>query len=214
VLIPKGVLWTGGSFTDVPDFDPIISRVITDSRYIAAEPVYDLDYWFPVGLASINRFLSTNGTSNDRLVLIPGQYKPDNASTGKQRLFDSMDVEIFYAPFDNLDFQAPNIWQNRNWRDASNSAMVNFQVLVTDSSSNIDRVVVLYRQADSTDWQQLDLVYDPVSEMADGRVQIPAGFQYVVQAVDASGNVAMALDHGSNYGDGTEYLYLPTILKQ
>jgi hypothetical protein len=36
--LAKGVLWTGGTYTDISGFDPLVSRVITDERYIDPEP--------------------------------------------------------------------------------------------------------------------------------------------------------------------------------
>jgi hypothetical protein len=213
--LAKGVLWTGGSFMDVPDFDPVVSRVITDERYIDPEPGYGLDYWFPVGPGSINRFLSVEGESLDRLVVVPGQYKPDGNGQGTQRLYTELTFEIYHAPFDNSDFVAPSIWDARAWRD-TDGRTVNFDVLVTDEGSDIQRVLVMYRLQNSHTWQSLDLVYDPATETASGGVEIMQPYEYLVQAVDASGNVALALNYGRGFGGDLPpawYVYLPVIMK-
>ncbi|HUM72157.1 MAG TPA: C25 family cysteine peptidase, partial [Chloroflexota bacterium] len=211
--LARGVLWTGGSFVDVPDFDPIVSRVITDERYLDAEPGYGLDYWFPVGVGSVNRFLTLDGESQQRLVLVPGQYKPDGPNQGTQRLYTSLDFEVYHAPFNSGDFVAPNIWDTQAWRDGQ---AVNFAATVTDEGSGVQRVVVLYRPTSGQTWHLLDLTHDPLTNLATGSATISGPFEYAVQAVDRSGNVSLALDYGGGFGGDVPamwYLNLPIILK-
>jgi hypothetical protein len=216
-FLAKGVLWTGGTFIDAANFDPVISNVITDELYLDPEPVYALDYWFPVSLGSINRYLSIEGESLARLAVVPGQYKPEGNgnSNGTQRLYTSLDFEVYHAPFDNTDFVAPSIWDTQAWRD-TNGPTVNFEALVTDDGSAIERVVVMYRPLNQHTWHLLDLAYDPATQLATGSTGIGAPFEYVVQAVDNSGNVAIALDYGGGFGSDLPemwYINLPVILK-
>lgn len=214
--LAKGVLWTGGAYMDLPNFDPLVSRVITDERYIDPEPGYGLGYWFPVAPGSVNRFLSIEGKSLDRLVLTPGQFKLNSTGTsGTQRLYTGLEFEVYHAPFENTDFTAPSIWNTWAWR-GGDGLTVNFEALVTDEGSDIERVVVLYRPFNGRTWHLLDLAYDPVSQVAVGSTAVGAPFEYLVQAVDTSGNVAMALNHGGGFGGDLPavwYLNLPIILK-
>jgi hypothetical protein len=54
----------------------------------------------------------------------------------------------------------------------------------------------LYRPLDSTTWSKLELVYDPLTAWASAVLPDgPGQYEFFVQAVDAAGNVAIALDH-------------------
>jgi hypothetical protein len=61
-------------------------------------------------------------------------------------------------------------------------------------------VVVLYRALTSNTWSKAELSYDAGSGTATGSVAGVAGAaEFIVQAVDNTGNVAYALDHGAPF---------------
>jgi hypothetical protein len=166
-----------------------------------------------VGVGSVNRFLTLDGESQQRLVIVPGQYKPDGSNQGTQRLYTSLDFEVYHAPYNSGDFVAPNIWDTQAWRDGQ---AVNFAATVTDEGSGVQRVVVLYRPTSGQTWHLLDLTHDPHSHLASGSAAINGPFEYAVQAVDGSGNVSLALDYGGGFGGNVPamwYLNLPVVLK-
>ncbi|MCP5100543.1 MAG: hypothetical protein GY943_33760, partial [Chloroflexi bacterium] len=68
--IAHGVLMVGGTFTDITNFNPAVSQIITDELYIAAEPDFDLEYFYPLLPGTINRFLSVEGETRERLVVV------------------------------------------------------------------------------------------------------------------------------------------------
>ncbi len=74
--------------------------------------------------------------------------------------------------------------------------------------------MVLYRRAGVNSWSRVDLAYDPHSGWATGGVAMaPGPIEYFVQAVDPTGNVALALDHGNAFTQvrrGTA-VFLPLI---
>jgi hypothetical protein len=210
--IAHGVLMLGGSFTDVPDFDPVVSRIVTDQVNIP-EPAYPTLEWYPAEVGSINRFLAIDGQSRERLVVVPGQYRAasSTAPTGTERLYTSLDFVVYRAPFAATDFIAPNIWQT----DAvSTTTRLIFRVRANDDSGSIARVVMLYRGASSNQWLSVDLAYDPISGQAVGSAPAIQGpIEYFPQAVDPDGNVSLALDHGAPFTQVAigQSVYLPLI---
>ncbi|MCA9970479.1 MAG: cadherin-like domain-containing protein, partial [Anaerolineales bacterium] len=69
-----------------------------------------------------------------------------------------------------------------------------------DDAGAVRRVLLLYRETAVSTWTAVELPLDPATGRAAAFLP-PAGgpIEYVVQAVDASGNVALALDHGSPF---------------
>jgi hypothetical protein len=213
--IAHGVLMLGGTFTDIPNFNPVMSRMITEELYLVDEPPYPTDEWYPVSPATINRFLNAQtGQSNERLVLIPGQFRATGSvspTVGVERLYTALQLEVYHASFDEDDFVAPAIFEVDTY---PSTGQVDFEVLVNDDDGPVMRVVVLYRSAGSNVWQSAELVYDPDEETATGTVLGLGGtVEFIVQAVDSAGNVALSLDHGKPYTvlAGPLQLFLPIV---
>lgn len=218
--VAHGVLWVGGSFTDVTNFDPVVSRVVTDQLYVETEPLYPTETWYPLQMGAINRFLTIGGQSREKLIVVPAQFQastPASPTSGVQRLYDSLQFQVYHAPFTSTDFIAPSIWQVQA---LSTTQSLQFRVEVEDDSGMIQRTVVLYRpltgQSRHT-WSRVELAYDAASGWAVGSGPPPASpIEYIVQAVDPAGNVALALDHGQPFRRTTDatLVFLPLVLKQ
>jgi hypothetical protein len=213
--IAHGVLWVGGTFSDQP-LDPVISRVVTEEVYMDTEPTYPAQGWYPVWPGTINRFLAIDGRSRERLVVVPGQFQAAaevTPTTGVQRLYSDLEFVIYHAPFTATDFIAPNI---RRVEALSTTSALKFWVHVVDSDesvasntrADVTRVLVLYRfladvsAAGTSAWIPLDLDYDAANGWAVGQVDPGGPVEYFVQAVDATGNVALAMDHGNPFRKG------------
>ncbi|MEZ4594481.1 MAG: hypothetical protein R3D55_25550, partial [Chloroflexota bacterium] len=220
--VAHGVLMTGGTFNEIPNFNPVISQLITEEVAFAAqpEPLFLLDYWYPVALGSINRYLSIDGASVDRLVIVPGQFEATGTGAGgqtigTQRNYTDLQFEVYHTPFDNEDFIAPSIWNVEANRTASQTV---FRVDVSDNSTVLHRVVVLYRELPSNTWQLAEMTYNAETGTAVGTVFIDMDteIEFFAQAVDGSGNVSVALSHGSAYfasrAEPAE-IFIPVILK-
>jgi hypothetical protein len=217
-----GVLMAGGTFTDIGDgdgigdFDPYISVVVTDDTYSQTEPTFPTGTWYPVHPATINRFLAINGPSREQLIIMPGQFQATTAAPqtmGIQRLYTDLELVVYHAPLTATDFIAPSIWQAEA---ISTSFSLTFRILVEDNSGAVERAVVLYRLLDQNTWSKAELTYDAGSGWAHGTVPPVNGqIEYFVQAVDPTGNVALALDHGNPFRRVTDKplstTYLPVI---
>jgi hypothetical protein len=214
--IAHGALMVGGAFSNQA-IDPHISRVVTDALYVPDEPVYPTAQWYPLQMGTINRFLAIDGQSRERLVVVPGQFQATGITAptkGVQRLYSSLDYEVYHAPFTATDFIAPNIWRVEAIR---NSVLLKFRVQVSDDSGVIQRTVVLYRTLSSGVWQKAELAYNAATGWAEGNVPPVIGpIEYFAQAVDGTGNVALALDHGNPFTGSRAglMLYLPVVLKK
>jgi hypothetical protein len=215
--IAHGALMLGGSFADVENVDPVVSRVVTEQLYIDTEPTYPLLQWFPGQLGTVNRFLAIDGQSRERLVVVPGQFKAASGAAptlGTQRLYHQLAFELYHAPITATDFIAPSIWQVEAIDAGSR---LTFRVLAEDDSGVLQRTLVLYRPLTSQTWSAVELSYDPATGTAEGSVPPVRGpFEYFAQAVDPTGNVALALDHGLPFRrvSGVFYTYLPLVLKR
>jgi hypothetical protein len=218
-----GALLVGGTFTDVAAFDPVISRVLTDDQYAATEPLFPAGVWFPTSPATVNRFLGIDGEARERLVVVPAQFRATEGlspTVGVERLYTNVQFEVYHAPFDAADFTAPIIWQASGTRSGTGTT-ITFDVVVADPASGsgvigegVQRVLVLYRTVDSNTWSRLELTYDAATQTATGSVSSPEfvdmPVEFFVQAVDTTGNVALALDYGNPFVVEQE-LHLPII---
>lgn len=219
-VIAHGALLVGGTFHDTTGFDPALARIITDELYsnLAVEPTFTENEWYPAQVGAINRFWAHNQQSQDRLVVVPGQFKPDLAAStstqtiGTQRLYSSLQFEIYRSPITETDYVAPSIWQVEALTTTSS---LRFRVNATDQQA-VTRVILLYRQADRFSWTKVELAYEPATGYAETTVPLPtAPIEYFAQAVDMAGNVALALDHGRPFTqikpDMAREVYLPVI---
>ncbi len=220
--IAHGALMVGGMFSDTAGFDPALARIITDELYsdLAVEPTFNENAWYPAQVGGINRFWAHNQQSQDRLVVVPGQFKPDLAAStpthtiGTQRLYSSLQFEIYRSPISETDYIAPSIWQVEA---ISTTLGLRFHVNTTDQFT-VTRVIVLYRQTNEFSWTKKELIDNPATGDAETTVPLPTGpIEYFAQAVDTAGNVALALDHGKPFTQiktgAVSEMYLPVIMK-
>ncbi len=199
----RGVLMLGGSFQEIPN-DPVISTVVTEALYVETEPLFYNGSWYPIFPVFINRIPVLSRGLDQRLVVFPGQFLATQGSsptTGVQRLYDDMQVEIFTAGSSVTDFIAPKLWSVS--LESTDPGQGRFQVLVEDNEGQAPRVIVLYRNLERSEmqWSRVELTYDPDSGLATGSLaMLPGAYEYFVQGVDRWGNVSILLDRGNLLG--------------
>jgi hypothetical protein len=198
----------------------LVSRVVTDGLYFenTDELPFGVQEWYPAQMGTANRFLSIDGQSRERLVVVPAQFRATTTTTptlGVLRRYTNLEFEVYHAPYTATDFSAPTIWDVIAVQADDG---VTFRVQVEDDSYVVSRVVVLYREAGDNTWSKVELIYNPNTGWAEATV---AGLgdtdiYYFAQAVDATGNVALAMDHGLAYtGVNTDhFVYLPLIVRE
>lgn len=209
--VTRGVLMLGGTFNDVPNFDPVIMGLLfEDSQEISGELRHDVPQWLPFMPATINRFWDIGKHMfSQNIIVTPGQFRATSSSsdpttTGIMRLYSELNLLVYEGPGEEPDYKAPGIWQVAALPGAGRT--LTFSALVTDIPANdnlpatgVMRVVVLYRHLNDNTWSRAELTYNPNSQLAVKTVVLPKGgdYEYFVQAADNAGNVSPALDHGN-----------------
>jgi hypothetical protein len=192
-VVAHGALITALTSTDATPFTVAIARPVVDLA--ASEPdVSANDAAFPSTLQNVTNFSALSG-QRQRLSLAVGQWfadaDPANATNiGIQRRFTSVSARVFYRPPADTDFTPPAI---ATVTGTSSGATVSFQVNASDASG-IRLVTVLYR--DGATWRSLTLTGAGTSFAGTGPAA-QAAVDYLVQVVDASGNVAVSSNKAS-----------------
>jgi uncharacterized repeat protein (TIGR01451 family) len=190
---------------DETPFDPVLSRPVIDLGANEPEPIFG-DVVFPTALQNVSTFVTPAGP-RQRLVLIPGRYFSTEDGSGVQRLFTSIDAQVYYSG--SADFVPPTL---RRTEAVIIGPVVGFVVNATDNSpATVKRVLVLFREVSaepSSDWRSVELVQTPgTNRWTGGALVSSSEIEYFVQAVDSAGNVGVA----SNKGRLHQALSLPSL---
>ncbi len=204
-LVPHGALITGLSSTDHTSFTPAYSMPAAGSANSTPPSIGDAA--FPGTLQRVATYgtFTTSGTGEGtQLDLVAGQFFPNPSSpgTGTQRLFNSISAQVYYLPTASSlenDFTPPTI----DYSEASSStSSLGFEVQVTPSAAPVDGVLVLYTDATTPGtWTGVDLSSTNGGQTWTGTGSpAPSGqVQYLVEAVDAAGNVAVSNNEGTDF---------------
>ena len=203
--VAHGVLFVGGNYYDVPDIDPVITmptwtRTIPELHYI-------YEGWDPAKFWSLAQLENGDGTYEERLVVVPGQFLVDkqetiasDATIGTERLYDTLDFQVYYAPASE-EFLPPVIGLVK--AEVLSGQGVWIKVTAEDlpdlggMSSGVVRILVSYTQeVGGNSWQSLDLTKDPDTGLWEGLVPMIEPMDFFVQALDGSGNVGMFVGNG------------------
>jgi hypothetical protein len=186
--VAHGALFTGGTYTDLEGFNPVVSRVVSDSAQI--EPSFAFDRWYPLPMQVVNRLQFASALVSEKLVVIPAQYLAATAITGTERLYDSLNYEVLYTPLGaTADFTPPAI---QSVSVITTTQAAHFDVLVSDDSP-VDRVVVACDDGQGA-WSTFDLAPSGNGHWVGESSERLA--QCFVQAVDQSGNVRLSDNKG------------------
>jgi hypothetical protein len=202
-LIPHGALVTALASTD-ETFTPAFSSPSAGSA--DATPPTLGDAAFPGTLQRVADFstFTPSGTGEGaQLDLVAGQFLPNPSSpgSGTERLFNSMSAEVYYLQPGSqyaMDYTPATI-------DSTEAVDVNhdldFVVQVTPATAPVQRVLVLYTDAvNPGTWTALDLSSADGQRWTGTAPATPSGqVQYIVEAVDAAGNVAVSNNEGTAF---------------
>jgi hypothetical protein len=191
---PHGIFFEGGRDRLLVNFDPVITRIITDDTNIPlwqTEPTFEnADSWQPADFSLLNR-LNFGAVKSENLVVIPAQYQSIDKTTGRERLFDEMDFTVYYS--ETNDFVPPNIWVVSGTVSTENQ--LNISVEATDLS-DVQRVAATYTLQDGI-WLSVDLVRDSADpDLWHGVIPSDDNMLWLIQAVDGAGNVVSYHNRG------------------
>jgi hypothetical protein len=203
-LTAHGALITALSSTDRPDPTPAYSMPTAGSAD-AAPPQVGEAAW-PGTLqrvATFGTFTSTGTGQGAQLDLVTGQFLPDLATpgTGTERLFSSMSAQVYYVPSTSPyagDFTPPTIDSTTATPSGSN---LGFDVQVTPSSAPLQQVIALYTDAANPGtWTEASLSPSGGQTWTGtGAITQSGQVQYIVEALDAAGNVAVSNNEGTAF---------------
>jgi hypothetical protein len=202
---PHGVLvLTGRSVTDAA-FNPVIARPVPSTTLGIHEPEFTAQTWFPDRTFALNRLGTQAKGTAGRLVIVPAQYR-GTQNLGQERRFTRLEIAVSYS--DSPDTTPPVIWRVES--DPTDRRQLS---VTTGDASSVEQVWATY-STDGDVWQSIELVYSAYTERWEGT--LPEGAEkavYVIQAMDAAGNVAQSGNKGQFFGaSGETKIYMPVIL--
>ncbi|HZQ83294.1 MAG TPA: hypothetical protein VFA83_00575 [Acidimicrobiales bacterium] len=190
-----GVQLTGLQSLDQQNFDPALARVVVATAANEGESQF-ADVIYPTTLAGITS-TSTPAGSRDQAVLIPAQFQANPGSAtmvGRERRFTNITGRVFYAPAGSTDTTPPLF---HTVSATKNGSVASYRVTVDDlGGGTVGDVTLLYHDGTNATWQ-----FRHLAKAADGSwvggFPIGSGqVEYLVQAVDSSGNVASTTNKG------------------
>ena len=211
--VAHGALITTLASSDASNFTPQFSLPAVGTQNSVSPEIGQAA--FPGTLqrvAAYDTFTSTGTAQGNQLDLIAGQFFPNPTAPGQgtERLYSSIDGEVLYQPVGRQlagDFDPPTIDSSQAGTSgtAASGWNVGFSVQVTPSSSadTVKEVVVLYTDASNPGtWTTIDLANpsgDGLGWTASTALPNADDVQFVVEAVDAAGNVAVSNNEGADF---------------
>jgi hypothetical protein len=220
---PRGILFRSAIYSDVYQFDPLVTRPYNERVANEPEPAFAAAGWHPT-LPLQLRTGASELAADATIVSLMGQY---HARERTERLYSQIVFDLLYS--DDVDTVLADIISVAGIQDTAGQRSA-IKVEAVDNR-RIDEVVVAYTDGQGT-WQSQNLEYDQQLHKWIGDIPA-ANAAYFVQVVDEAGNVARADNKGQYYqispfvelvapienrddgGNGTEpeHVYLPLVIR-
>jgi len=203
--VVHGTLFTGGNFREVTSFTPAIAVPVSNNSTSTPSPAPKLSSWTP-GVTSQTAFSQSpvctpTVDTYSNLTVTTGEYRGANV----ERLFNSMSFVSYYSTY--CDVTAPSITDPGAAAHTLSGLVATFSVQATDAQASLYRVLITYTDDQlgsgtypSGNWQTFDLSFTSGNNTAGntstwtGSLTLTRNIRYVIQAVDADGNVAQLVE--------------------
>jgi hypothetical protein len=207
----RSVLFTGGQYTWVDGFDPLVATPVTDD--MTDTNISEMETqtgWMPAMPLSLQQ-----REGQTRINAQLGQF---DAETGQTRLYNAMQLALYFSTSTDVTPPQATVVDGL-WTSGANTITV--KVGATDASG-IARVLVLYDQPNANNtstqtglWRGADLRYDPASQKWVGGFPGRSDTRFWVQLVDGAGNAQPVNNKGMYFVPGVArnrlVAYLPAI---
>ncbi|TDN91366.1 PD40 domain-containing protein [Microbacterium sp. BK668] len=192
-LVPRGVVLAGMTTQQHAD-PPAVARTTVGVREAQTVPP---DSAFPSAFATITRQQTPAGPV-DLLTMTPARVEVTEAGGGSTELFTDVTAEVTYGPDTSTDITPPLIESI----ELPSGRLDGIDVRASDGEGDIAAVIVLVQRQGSSTWERVDAAPEATPDGGtppDGHWRAPApdgAFRWMVQVVDASGNVAVDTSRG------------------
>jgi hypothetical protein len=208
---PHGAFFEGGQYQIWENFDPVVTRIVTETTDLplwSQEPEFNYpSTWQPSWWSMVNEVWTPEGIEQ-RLVVIPAEYRSTTENLGVERLFDVMTYTIYYSK--TMDIIPPSIWRIAAYRQDMNGQVV---VEVTDLN-DVVRVGVSYTLGNG-EWVTKDLARSTSNpNLWLGTIPTDEGIEWFVQALDGAGNVAINDNKSAYFTQLADRFWMPFITRE
>jgi len=204
----RSVVFKGGSYETITDFDPVIAAPVNDYMTQTVESIIDREGWhpaLPVGIKQTD--------VNDNLIVQLGQY---DATTEHLRLYSALDFDLYYSL--STDQHPPTVTVVTALYNVKTN-QISLKVGAVDETG-VSRVVLNYT-AGAGEWRSLELEFDANTYKWYGSFAGDLGSRYFVQAVDAVGNAEVVDNKGRYFAPvmatqasaAENTVYLPMVMR-
>jgi hypothetical protein len=203
---PHGVLLITATLDTIEDFDPVVTRPVTDTALPEPELNPEIG-WMPA-----RPFVVNNAGESPRLAATFALF---NARTSELRLIKEATIKVLGASSANTDYVPPQI-SNSSVVIAGQQVAISAEV--SDSDSEVNAVYATF--ISSTDIWTVPLARDADDLTGeiwtwDGNAAAPwFEVSYFIQAVDRAGNVGLAAAKSDYLSVDLPTLYLPLVFRQ
>ena len=194
-----GALVLGMDSVYIDDVDPVVAAVVFNEGDDAPEPPVG-DVVFPAKPVTINTTI-TPGGERQTLVVATGQF---DSNGNVQRLDDDINTVVYYSDPGDTDFDPPTIGVVESTLEGN---LLTITTSATDTEGDVVRVYALARAITtetSVTWTGIDLVRTGGTDEWSGSLSLPDAdgeAEFLIQAVDSSGNVGFATNKARNFND-------------
>ncbi|MFL6021997.1 MAG: hypothetical protein ACJ72O_01540 [Marmoricola sp.] len=194
----------GLTSVDASNSDPYVFQPVVDDSGERTD--VGVDTAFPTRAVRVNSGLSPAGETF-HVAATTGYFRTTSADgKGLQRTYKSMDVLTYLPPAGNDDYIAPTFSQVTG---SVHDGVLSVSAHATDDrgdESRVKRVRLLLlqdpRDGVATTWRGLDLVRTAGSDEWTGSLASSGrNLEFILQAVDAAGNVGVTTDKAQNFND-------------
>lgn len=217
----RGAIFTGGIYTDVTSFDPVMALPFNEYVEDTSEPTFTgSDGWYPEVPFSLQepQTFANSSTTAQNVVMSLGQFSTDTAT---QRLYSQMTFETIYSL--SADTAKPEIrFVDGILNQETGKGLIKVE---TTDDSGIARVVIPFTKGDGK-WHSVDLAFSLATQKWTGEITGTVGTVYYVQVIDNAGNVTVDSNKGKNYPlnlplplatgrqlDTTKRVFLPLVTR-